>query len=35
MKSKSFVNIEVGVNGVQKFDLDDEGPLWHVRANYG
>ena len=35
MKSKSFVDVEVGVDGVQKFDLDDEGPLRRVRASCG
>ena len=25
MKGKSFVYVEVGVDGVQKFDLDDGG----------
>jgi hypothetical protein len=32
MKSKSFVDIEVGVDGVQKFNLDGEGLLWRILA---
>jgi len=35
MKNKGLVDVEDGADGVQKFNLDGEGPLQHVWASCG
>jgi hypothetical protein len=34
MKSKSFIDVKAGIDGVQKFNLDDEGLLRRIQAGH-